>query len=71
MSKFQALEVVDRGSETQLQVPENLNYFIFTATSRAKHTNKSICEDEVTYIYYATSSTCRIRTLILLVATKI
>ena len=27
MSNFQPLEVVDRGSETQLQVVENLNKF--------------------------------------------
>ena len=28
MSNFQPLEVVGRGSETQLQVGENLNYLI-------------------------------------------
>ena len=28
MSNFQPLEVVDRGSETQLQVCENSNYII-------------------------------------------
>ena len=28
MINFQPLEVVDRGSETQLQVGENLNYLI-------------------------------------------
>ena len=28
MSNFHPLEVVDRGSETQLQVGENLNYLI-------------------------------------------
>ena len=28
MSNFQPVDVVDRGSETQLQVGENLNYLI-------------------------------------------
>ena len=28
MSNFHPLEAVDRGSETQLQVGENLNYYI-------------------------------------------
>ena len=29
MTNFHPLEVVDRGSETQLQVGENLNYLIY------------------------------------------
>ena len=34
MSNFQSLEVVDRGSETQLQVSENSGYVIYCFYSR-------------------------------------
>ena len=37
MSNFHPLEVVGRGSETQLQVGENLNYLILRLKGEKKH----------------------------------
>ena len=38
MSNFNQLEVLDRGSETQLQVGQNLNYLIQRSWSNIDHT---------------------------------
>ena len=43
MNNFQPLEVVDRCSETQIQVVENLNNIIFS-DSNTKHGMKKNCE---------------------------
>ena len=43
MSNFHPLEVVDRGSETQLQVGKNLNYLTFRVNIKTALGRRLVC----------------------------